>query len=81
MGFEQLIKEPTCQTGGLIDHLYVNNAMKTKTALEHFVMDGNRNPYFRTGHRFFSRPITLKVRFLYDFLRLKNWGKDIKLSQ
>ena len=27
-GFHQLIKEPTCHTGSLIDHLYVNNAMK-----------------------------------------------------
>ena len=30
MGFEQQIKEPTCVTGSLIDHVYVNNAMKTK---------------------------------------------------
>ena len=30
MGFEQKIKEPTCQTGSLIDHIYVNDAMKTK---------------------------------------------------
>ena len=29
-GFEQLIKEPTCETGSLIDHVYVNNAMKTQ---------------------------------------------------
>ena len=28
MGFEQQIKEPTCQTGSLIDHIYVNEAMK-----------------------------------------------------
>ena len=30
LGFEQLIKEPTCQTGSIIDHLYVNDAMKGK---------------------------------------------------
>ena len=30
MGFEQQIKESTCQTGSLIDHLYVKNAMKAK---------------------------------------------------
>ena len=30
MGFEQQIKESTCQTGSLIDHLYLNNAMKAK---------------------------------------------------
>lgn len=30
MGFEQLIKETTCQTGSLIDHVYVNNTMKAK---------------------------------------------------
>ena len=30
MGFEQQIKEPTCQTGSLIDHIYVNSAMKNK---------------------------------------------------
>ena len=30
MGFEQQIKESTCQTGSIIDHLYVNNAMKDK---------------------------------------------------
>ena len=29
-GFEQLIKEPTCETGSLIDHVYVNNAMKAQ---------------------------------------------------
>lgn len=29
-GFDQLIKEPTCLTGSLIDHLYVNDAMKAK---------------------------------------------------
>ena len=28
MGFEQMIKEPTCETGSIIDHLYVNDAMK-----------------------------------------------------
>ena len=27
-GFQQLIKEPTCTTGGLIDHIYANSAMK-----------------------------------------------------
>ena len=27
---EQQIKEPTCQTGSLIDHIYVNNSMKLK---------------------------------------------------
>ena len=32
-GFEQMIKEPTCETGSLIDHLYVNNAMKAKGIL------------------------------------------------
>ena len=32
-GFEQMIKEPTCETGSLIDHLYVNNAMKVKGIL------------------------------------------------
>ena len=30
LGFEQQIQEPTCQTGSIIDHLYVNNAMKAK---------------------------------------------------
>ena len=30
LGFEQVIKEPTCQTGSLIDHIYVNNTMKNK---------------------------------------------------
>ena len=29
-GFEQLISEPTCQTGSLIDHIYINNAMKAQ---------------------------------------------------
>ena len=28
IGFQQLIKEPTCTTGAIIDHVYVNNAMK-----------------------------------------------------
>jgi len=31
MGFNQQIKEPTCQTGSLIDHIYVNKALKSKT--------------------------------------------------
>ena len=30
MEFEQQIKEPTCQTWSLIDHIYVNEAMKAK---------------------------------------------------
>ena len=30
IGFEQQIKEPTCQTGSLLDHLYINDAMKVK---------------------------------------------------
>jgi hypothetical protein len=29
LGFEQLIKEPTCTTGNLIDHIYINAAMKS----------------------------------------------------
>ena len=29
LGFEQLIKEPTCTTGNLIDHIYINIAMKS----------------------------------------------------
>ena len=29
LGFEQLIKEPTCTTGNLIDHIYINTAMKS----------------------------------------------------
>ena len=29
-GFHQLIKEPTCVTGSLIDHIYVNDAMKAR---------------------------------------------------
>ena len=30
LGFSQLIKESTCDTGSIIDHLYVNDAMKDK---------------------------------------------------
>ena len=30
MGFQQLINEPTCETGSIIDHIYVNRAMKAK---------------------------------------------------
>ena len=29
-GFEQMIKNVTCDTGSTIDHIYVNNAMKLK---------------------------------------------------
>ena len=29
-GFHQLINEPTCDTGSLIDHIYVNEAMKAQ---------------------------------------------------
>ena len=30
LGFQQMIKKPTSQTGSLIDHLYINDAMKAK---------------------------------------------------
>ena len=30
LGFEQLIKTPTCDTGSTLDHIYVNDAMKIK---------------------------------------------------
>ena len=30
IGFEQLIKNATCDTGSILDHIYVNNAMKLK---------------------------------------------------
>ena len=30
LGFEQLIKSVTCDTGSTLDHIYVNNAMKLK---------------------------------------------------
>ena len=29
-GFQQLLKEPTCDTGSLIDHIYINDAMKAQ---------------------------------------------------
>ena len=29
-GFHQLLKKPTCETGSLIDHLYVNSSMMRK---------------------------------------------------
>ena len=29
MGFIQLIHEPICDTGSIIDHIYVNQALKT----------------------------------------------------
>ena len=29
-GFNQLIKEPTFETGSIIDHIYVNHAMANK---------------------------------------------------
>ena len=32
LGFEQLIKNVTCDMGSTIDHIYVNNSMKLKTA-------------------------------------------------
>ena len=34
-GFQQLIKEPTCETGSMIDHIYVNPAMATKNVVTH----------------------------------------------
>ena len=30
LGFEQLIKSVTCDTGSTLDHIYINNAMKLK---------------------------------------------------
>ena len=30
IGFEHLINEPTCETGSVIDNIFVNNAMKLK---------------------------------------------------
>ena len=30
LGFQQLINKPTCETGSIIDHVYVNNALKAK---------------------------------------------------
>ena len=30
LGFEQLIKNVTCDTGSTLDHIYVNDAMKLK---------------------------------------------------
>ena len=30
MGFQQLINEPTCETGSIIDHIYVNRAMRAR---------------------------------------------------
>ena len=29
-GFEHLINVPTCETGSIIDNIFVNNAMKAK---------------------------------------------------
>ena len=31
IGFTQLINEPTCDTGSIIDHVYVNEAMQAQS--------------------------------------------------